>query len=110
MRTIPIGMLALDKSQGPRNGVDGRRDYSNRLERYSQFVDQGMKIGNERLLWHGTGRVCNLGDPGNTAPCANPSCALCSIIRGSFNVTKVATNTGWTRFGAGIYTSTGSSK
>ena len=110
MHTIPIGRLALDKSQGSRNGVESRRDYSNRLERYSQFVDQGMKIGNERLLWHGTRRVCNLGDPGNTAPCANPSCALCSIVRGSFDVAKVTTNTSWTRFGAGIYTSTGSSK
>ena len=53
---------------------------------------------------------CSLGDPGNTALCANPGCALCSIICGSFDVSKVATNTNWARFGAGIYTSSVSSK
>ena len=51
-----------------------------------------------------------MGDPGNTTPCANRGCALCSIICDSFDVTKVTTNTGWARFGAGIYTTSRSSK
>ena len=96
--------------QGPRNRTDNGRDYSNQLEYYGQFAARGKHIGNECLLWHGTRRVCNLGDPGNTALCANPGCALCSIICGSFDVSKVATNTNWARFGAGIYTSSVSSK
>jgi hypothetical protein len=110
MRTMLIGMLPPDNRYDPRGRTDDDWDYSSQLEYYGQFMAQGKMIGNECLLWHGTGRVCNLGDPGNTTPCTNPGCALCSIICGSFDVTKVATNTGWTRFGAGIYTSTRSSK
>jgi hypothetical protein len=110
MRITLIGMLSLDNRQGSRNGADHCWDYSLQMERYGQFMAQGKKVGNERLLWHGTGRVCDLGDPGNTTPCANLDCALCSIICDSFDVSKVATNTGWARFGAGIYTTSRSSK
>lgn len=86
------------------------RGYSNQLEYYGQFAARGKRVGNECLLWHGTRRVCNLGDSGNTTPCANPSCALCSVICGSFDVTKVLSNKSLARFGAGIHTSTRSSK
>ena len=97
-------------SPDPRNGTDQGRNYSDQLEYYGQFEPRGKYIGNECLLWHGTRRVCNLGESGNTTPCTNPGCSLCSIIRGSFDATRVTTNTGWARFGAGIYTSTRSSK
>ena len=106
---LPVCCLPDDR-RGPRNRTDNGRDCRNQLEYYGQFAACGKHIGNECLLWHGTRRVCNLGDPGNTALCANPGCALCSIIYGSFDVSKVATNTNWARFGAGIYTSTVSSK
>jgi hypothetical protein len=110
MRIILIGMLALDGRQGSRNGSDRDWDHSFRMETYGQFMALRKKEGNERQLWHGTGRVCNLGDPGNTTPCANRGCALCSIVRGSFDVSKVTAYTGWARFGAGIYTTSRSSK
>jgi len=100
----------LNNPRDPRNGTDGGRNYSGQLEYYGQFESRGKYIGNECLLWHGTRRVCKLGESRNTTPCTNPSCSLCSIIHGSFDVTKVATNTGWARFGVGIYTSTRSSK
>jgi len=95
---------------GPRNGTDSGRECSNQLEYYGQFAARGKHVGNESLLWHGTRRACNLGDPGNTTLCTNPGCGLCSIIYGSFDISKLMTNTEWARFGAGIYTSSVSSK
>ena len=83
---------------------------SDTLEYYERFAAQGKLNGNERVLWHGTRRGCNLGEMGQTTPCMIPRCSLCSIIRGSFDVGKFASNTPAGKFGIGIYTSTKASK
>ena len=110
MRTILIGTPPPQQPPRSQNRIDKARDHSNRLENYGKFTAQGKEIGNEYLLWHGTRRMCNLGYFGNTMPCTSPACALCSILRGSFDVAKAGTNMRWMRFGAGIYTSSASSK
>lgn len=83
---------------------------SDKLEYYGQFAAQGRVHGNERILWHGTRRGCNLGETGQTTPCMIQRCSLCSMIRGSFDIDKFATNSSAGRFGTGIYTSTKASK
>jgi hypothetical protein len=83
---------------------------SDTLEYYGQFNAQGKPNGNERKLWHGTRRSCNLGETGQTTPCMIPRCSLCSIIQGSFDIDTYATHTPAGRFGIGIYTSTKASK
>jgi len=83
---------------------------SGTLEYYGHFAAQGVRNGNERTLWLGTRRGCNLGETGQKNPCRTPSCSLCSIIRGSFDIGKSMTSTPAGRFGLGIYTSTKASK
>jgi len=83
---------------------------SDSLEYYGQFAARGKLAGNERTLWHGTRRSCNLGEAGQTTPCIIQRCSLCSAIRGSFDTSKFTTNTPAERFGAGIYTSSKTSK
>ena len=70
----------------------------------------GKSPGNENRRWHGTRRKCNIGDRGVTTLCTNPRCSLCSVIESSFDVGFYRGATGWGRFGAGIYTSSTSSK
>ncbi|RXW20692.1 hypothetical protein EST38_g5156 [Candolleomyces aberdarensis] len=84
--------------------------YKAAVEAKGQFVAQGRSAGNENRRWHGTRRVCNLGDKGHTQFCSQSSCSLCSIIRNSFDITLWGKKTGWGRFGKGIYTSSTSSK
>lgn len=75
-----------------------------------QFMASNLAPGNECRRWHGTKRACNLGDPGVTQLCYNTNCALCNIIRTSFDLGHSGNNFGWERFGKGIYTSATSSK
>jgi len=84
--------------------------YRTQVESRGNFVAQGRSAGNENRRWHGTRRVCNLGDKGCTQFCSSSSCSLCSIIRNSFDITLWGKKTGWGRFGKGIYTSSTSSK
>ncbi|KAF9440535.1 ADP-ribosylation [Macrolepiota fuliginosa MF-IS2] len=66
---------------------------------------------NEQLLFHGTNRVCSLGeDNTSTHLCQLPECHLCCIIRNSFDVKKCGTKNKFCRFGTGIYTTSVSSK
>lgn len=67
------------------------------VEGKGQFVAQGRSAGNENRRWHGTRRVCNLGDKGHTQFCSQSSCSLCSIIRNSFDITLWGKKTGWGR-------------
>ncbi|KIO20778.1 hypothetical protein M407DRAFT_81169 [Tulasnella calospora MUT 4182] len=71
-----------------------------------------MSPGNERRRWHGTKRFCKIGDdPDDASPCDHPNCALCSILSSSFQVGKVkSSGRKFSRFGAGIYASSVSSK
>jgi len=84
--------------------------YRDAVEARGNFVSSGRSKGNENRRWHGTRRTCNLGDKYQTRPCSSSRCSLCSIIRNSFEVSVCTTNTGWCRFGHGIYTSSTSSK
>lgn len=85
-------------------------DSSDDIEAKRDFVSMGKPRGNENRRWHGTRRKCNIGDKGSTSFCTDSNCALCSIIKNSFDLKYFKGATGWGRFGAGIYTSSTSSK
>lgn len=84
--------------------------YRAAVESRGQFLSAGRTEGNENRRWHGTRRVCNLGDKGHTQFCSSLQCSLCCIIRNSFDLSLFGKKTGWGRFGKGIYTSSTSSK
>jgi len=84
--------------------------YRTSVENHGRFVAKGRSAGNENRRWHGTNRECRLGDYGNTTFCNSTSCSLCSILRNSYDTNRFGQKTGWGRFGAGIYTSSTSSK
>lgn len=86
------------------------KTYRDNIEAQRNFLASGRSPGNEQRRWHGTKRVCNLGEAGNTTLCTDNKCALCCIIRESFDIKYYKSNTKWGRFGAGIYTSSTSSK
>ncbi|KIO18859.1 hypothetical protein M407DRAFT_154616 [Tulasnella calospora MUT 4182] len=68
--------------------------------------------GNECRRWHGTKRLCNIGDnPANPTLCTQGGCSMCSILRTSFKVAKAnVSGRIFHRFGKGIYVSSTSSK
>ncbi|KAL4066852.1 ADP-ribosylation [Scleroderma citrinum] len=100
--------------------------YRKQVEARGNFVAAGRSEGNENRRWHGTTRQCLLGDNGNCNLCPSSSCSLCGILRTSYSLSLFGKKTGWGRqvlypvywilavnlsaFGAGIYTSSTSSK
>ncbi|KIM64290.1 hypothetical protein SCLCIDRAFT_1213393 [Scleroderma citrinum Foug A] len=84
--------------------------YRSQVEARGNFVAAGRSAGNENRRWHGTTRECLLGDNGNCNLCTSSSCSLCGILRTSYSLSLFGKKTGWGRFGAGIYTSSTSSK
>ncbi|KJA16179.1 hypothetical protein HYPSUDRAFT_47605 [Hypholoma sublateritium FD-334 SS-4] len=84
--------------------------YKTGVEAKGQFASNGRSEGNENRRWHGTRRICNLGDKGHTQFCGAANCSLCNIIRTSYDISLFGKKTGWGRFGKGIYTSSTSSK
>jgi len=84
--------------------------YLDGVEAKGNFAAAGGSPGNENRRWHGTRRKCKIGDKGFTAFCTDANCALCCIIKTSFDLKFFRGATGWGRFGAGIYTSSTSSK
>ncbi|KAG8829829.1 hypothetical protein FRC17_005946 [Serendipita sp. 399] len=84
--------------------------YRTKVEQQGNFKAAGKSEGNENRRFHGTTRQCHLGDPGNTQLCSNSTCALCGILRTSFDLKFYKGKTGWGRFGRGLYTSSTSSK
>jgi hypothetical protein len=69
--------------------------------------------GNELRRFHGCTQTCSLGFPnGTTGICKNGSkgCNVCGIIENGFLISKCTENTGWARFGNGIYLTSISSK
>ena len=84
--------------------------YRDQVEEKGNFVSQGKSRGNENRRWHGTTRTCAIGDKGVTDLCSSPSCSLCCIIKNSFDLSFFSRKTNFGRFGAGIYTSSTSSK
>jgi len=65
------------------------------------------KHGNEVFRYHGTTRQCSLGSNGQSKLCNSSSCAACSVLRTSFDV-SLGNPAG--AFGQGIYTSSASNK
>lgn len=61
-------------------------DDSDSVEAQGNFKTARLSPGNENRRWHGTRRECNLGDKGHTQFCNKPGCALCCIVRTSFNL------------------------
>ncbi|KAG8920337.1 hypothetical protein FRC00_010165 [Tulasnella sp. 408] len=86
--------------------------YQNKVESEGNFKAQNKQAGNECRRWHGTKRLCNIGDnPANPTLCANAACPMCSILRTSFQVAKTnASGRTFNRFGKGVYASSTSSK
>lgn len=80
------------------------------VEARGHFTGVNRPPGNENRRWHGTRRKCTLGDIGCTTFCSDPQCSLCCIIKTSFDLAHFGKKTSWGRFGAGIYTSSTSSK
>ncbi|KAF9533938.1 hypothetical protein CPB83DRAFT_844794 [Crepidotus variabilis] len=79
------------------------------LQRSFNFFSSNK--ANEKLLFHGTNRMCTLGeDRGKAFLCDLLFCSLCSIIQNSFDIGKCGTKHSFRRFGTGIYTTTCSSK
>lgn len=91
--------------------------YCNRVESQGNFASRGRPYGNQNRRFHGTTRDCLLGDYGvsasnvfwkkethgsqNTQLCSSTNCALCSIIRNSFDLKFYKKKTSWGRFGRG---------
>ncbi|KAF9061126.1 hypothetical protein BDP27DRAFT_1385423 [Rhodocollybia butyracea] len=89
------------------------------LEVYARYKSQVQTINllskfnkgaNEQLCFHGTKRLCLLGENNSKVfPCESSECSLCCIIQGSFDVAKCGNAHSFRRFGAGIYTTSCSS-
>ncbi|KAF9790539.1 hypothetical protein BJ322DRAFT_999426 [Thelephora terrestris] len=90
--------------------LDKYQRYLDDVEFRGNFLAKESSRGNERRRWHGTKRKCYIGDQGNTRFCTDSGCSLCRIIQKSFDIKLFKKSTGWGRFGAGIYTSSTSSK
>lgn len=74
--------------------------YRKQVEATGNFAAQGKPEGNEMRRWHGTQRVCTVGDTAaNLTLCTNPACRLCCIIRVSFQTANSVCQAN------GIYTS-----
>jgi len=101
---------AIYKIVVTRANVAKYEQYLDRVEAKGNFASQNKPRGNERRRWHGTTRKCKIGDKGVTKLCSNPSCSLCCIMKTSFDISFFAKKTNFGRFGAGIYTSSTSSK
>jgi len=92
----------------PQPVVDRYNSYRDAVERRGNFQSQGMSAGNQCRRWHGTTRACTLGDdPKNAKLCGQSGCALCNILKTSFNLSFVS---GVNKFGSGIYASSTSAK
>lgn len=66
--------------------------------------------GNTRRRFHGTNQMCTLGIT-TMDPCSIPNCSVCLILKsGGLKTSKAKSQTGWGRYGAGIYTTSTSSK
>ena len=81
-------------------------NFSNSVEARGHFTKVNRQPGNVNRRWHGTRKKCSLGDKGCTTFCSDTQCALCCIIKTSFDVKKASKG----QFGTGIYTSSTSSK
>jgi len=98
---------AIYKIVGTAASLTKYEQYLNQVEAKHNFASQNKSRGNERRRWHGTTRKCTIGDKGVTTFCSDSSCALCCIMKTSFDLSRFAR---CGMFGAGIYTSSTSLK
>jgi len=90
--------------------LDKYNAYRDSVEARGHFTAVNRPPGNENRRWHGTRRKCTLGDKGCTTFCSDAQCSLCCIVKTSYDLAQFGKKTSWGRFGAGIYTSSTSSK
>ena len=106
---IEIPEERLKKYLNYRNEVDSKMKKKN----IPYFHDLAGP-GNELRRFHGTKQKCKIGIPngGTIKICDNNSngCNICGIIKHGFLISKCNDNTGWGRFGNGIYLTATSSK
>ena len=57
-------------------------------ERFDRYA---TSVGNVRRRFHGTSSTCDFGTSLSAAPCAAPSCCLCSILSSGFSLGKAGT-------------------
>jgi len=89
------------------------RMHGNQFAQYKLAVERstGERGANSRRRWHGTVRVCQLGDEDDQHDlCNNDGCSLCAIINSSFQLAQFGQRFKSGQFGEGIYTSATSSK
>ncbi|EIM85393.1 ADP-ribosylation [Stereum hirsutum FP-91666 SS1] len=80
------------------------------MQSYEKYRDR-KAFHTESFQFHGTPKGCPLGQEDSYAqPCLSSSCALCSILRGSFEVERSGARHNFQRFGKGIYLTSISSK
>ncbi|KAH8823036.1 hypothetical protein DL96DRAFT_1469427, partial [Flagelloscypha sp. PMI_526] len=87
-------------------------EYQASVESRGQFRRAGRQAGKESRRFHGTRRQCLLVDPGSIEFCSSPACALCYLLKTSFDISTLTAAAGppRTRFGRGIYCTSTSSK
>lgn len=105
----PPAVRAIYKIILSKQSMDKYEAYRASVEASGHFLKAGRNEGNENRRWHGTLRKCTLGDKGCTTFCTVQGCALCSIIRTSYNISLAGTKNGKS-FGSGVYTSSTASK
>ncbi|KIK57330.1 hypothetical protein GYMLUDRAFT_203749 [Collybiopsis luxurians FD-317 M1] len=114
------GWCHLDKQKPEIRGVFKILSPDESLEPYVYYRSQVQafnllsrykKGANEQLCFHGTRRLCALGeDSSKVYLCDFPGCSICGIIRNSFDVGKCGDAHSFKRFGNGIYTTSCASK
>ncbi|KAF8600115.1 hypothetical protein BDV93DRAFT_288206 [Ceratobasidium sp. AG-I] len=89
-----------EKIEGPKR-FRGRRDK----------LGQPMLEGNEKLLFRGVARACDVGEIGQTETCEHPSCNLCDALDSGFGpyLQTMKENSTGAKLGHGIYTCRSSS-
>ncbi|KAG7089294.1 hypothetical protein E1B28_010992 [Marasmius oreades] len=94
----------------PSERLEPYRKYRSHVERLN--LRSGFDKGsNEQLLFHGTTRLCALGDSNRSiVPCSLSTCSLCCIISKLYDVRKCGSKHKFRRFGTGLYTTSCSSK
>ncbi|KAG9004302.1 hypothetical protein FRB94_006815 [Tulasnella sp. JGI-2019a] len=88
-------------------------NYLTMVEAKRKHAASGLPKGNQTFGWHGTRRICGLGDnPSALYTCSNNGCATCCILNASFDQNHAghAPGRNFLRFGRAIYTSSASSK
>lgn len=68
----------------------GARTNREKIQRTRRHTLSGLPKGNQIFGWHGTRRLCGLGDdPVNKLnPCSSSACATCCILRTSFDLNQ----------------------